>query len=185
MIRRSLINLTNHNIDRIISPNQPHYSSPRRPTKSPPCNEFSNLKLHHSGIAAKCSTEGEHVAPAQILFIFVVRSTVLVLCQSVVAVTTTWPAEVNNGVTTSWIPFVTPGFSISPSCSAQMYIVPGSSLIVAFDPWQQINIEWQLQCLPAEVIEYWAQSQSANPTDIKTWTYALSFYVHDRINECF
>ena len=78
--------------------------------------------------------------------------------------TTTWPAQVNNGVTTSWIPFVTPGFSASPSCSAQMYIVPGSSPIVAFDPWQQINIGFQLQCLPAEVIEYWSQSQSANPT---------------------
>ncbi|KAF4630062.1 hypothetical protein G7Y89_g8084 [Cudoniella acicularis] len=67
--------------------------------------------------------------------------------------TTTRPAEVNNGITTSWIAFTTPGLSAAPECSSQLYRVPGSSNINAFDPEYAQLIPNAVQCLPTEVVQ--------------------------------
>jgi hypothetical protein len=76
----------------------------------------------------------------------------------VVIMTTTRPAEVNNGVTTSWIPFTTPGTSAPAECSSQIYREPGTGDILAFNPYYQQKIPNALQCLPTEVVQSWAQS---------------------------
>ncbi|CZR59921.1 uncharacterized protein PAC_09816 [Phialocephala subalpina] len=72
--------------------------------------------------------------------------------------TTSRLLEINNGVTTSWIPFTTPGPSIVAGCSSAMYMVPGSNEIVAFDVWQGQNIPFALQCLPTEVSRSYSQA---------------------------
>ncbi|KAE8445080.1 hypothetical protein EG329_013795 [Mollisiaceae sp. DMI_Dod_QoI] len=71
--------------------------------------------------------------------------------------TTTRALETSNGITTSWIPFTTPGPSISPGCSFAMYIVPGSNQVLAFDIWQGQNMPFALQCLPSEVSQSFSQ----------------------------
>ncbi|KAH7346165.1 hypothetical protein BKA65DRAFT_272446 [Rhexocercosporidium sp. MPI-PUGE-AT-0058] len=76
--------------------------------------------------------------------------------------TTTRLNELNNGIFTSWIPFTTPGLSVAPACSSAMYIVPGSNSIVAFDPWQGINIPFALACLPSEVSQSWSQGSTGS-----------------------
>ncbi|KAG9239132.1 hypothetical protein BJ875DRAFT_243671 [Amylocarpus encephaloides] len=72
--------------------------------------------------------------------------------------TSTRPAEVNNGVTTSWIPFTTPGVSAPAACSSEIYRVPGGQDIMAFDPFYAKNVPSAMQCLPEEVTRSWAQS---------------------------
>ncbi|KAH6679366.1 hypothetical protein B0J14DRAFT_296301 [Halenospora varia] len=76
--------------------------------------------------------------------------------------TTTRPAEVNNGVTTSWIALTTPGFSAAPECSSQMYRVPGSSNINAFDPVYGKIIPNAVSCLPVEVSQVALQTSSGS-----------------------
>ncbi|EPE25329.1 hypothetical protein GLAREA_01241 [Glarea lozoyensis ATCC 20868] len=79
--------------------------------------------------------------------------------------TTTHPAVVNNGITTSWIPFTTAGVSVSPAaCSSEIYRVPGSQDIMAFDPFYAKNIQSGLKCLPAEVTQSWAQGTTEGVT---------------------
>ena len=78
--------------------------------------------------------------------------------------TTTRAAVVNNGVTTSWLPFTTPGLSVSPACSSEIYRVPGSQDIMAFDPYYAKNIKGGMRCLPAEVTESWAQISTEGVT---------------------
>ncbi|KAH9211969.1 hypothetical protein DL95DRAFT_525390 [Leptodontidium sp. 2 PMI_412] len=70
--------------------------------------------------------------------------------------------ELNNGIFTSWVPFTTPGLSVAPACSSQMYLVPGSNSVVAFDPWQGVNIPFALACLPSEVTQSWSQATTGS-----------------------
>jgi hypothetical protein len=85
-------------------------------------------------------------------------ATVTLAPVDVASMSTTHSAVVNNGVTTSWIPFTTPGVSVSPAaCSSEIYRVPGSQDIMAFDPYYAKNIQSGLRCLPAEVTQSWEQ----------------------------
>ncbi|KAG4433635.1 hypothetical protein IFR05_010881 [Cadophora sp. M221] len=76
--------------------------------------------------------------------------------------TTTRLNELNNGIFTSWVPFTTSGLSVVPACSSQMYLVPGSNSIVAFDPWQGVNIPFASACLPLEVTQSWSQASTGS-----------------------
>ncbi|RDL36953.1 uncharacterized protein BP5553_04386 [Venustampulla echinocandica] len=73
--------------------------------------------------------------------------------------------EVNSGITTTWIPFTTPSPPLASGCSSQIYRVPGSSELVAFDPYFAKNVPKAAQCLPSEVMKIWEWEQgSTGPT---------------------
>ncbi|CAG8978123.1 hypothetical protein HYALB_00000797 [Hymenoscyphus albidus] len=80
--------------------------------------------------------------------------------------TTVRPSEVNNGITTSWLPLTTPGVSAPPECSSEIYRVPGGQDIVAFDPFYAKNIPNALQCLPLEVSKSWEQTGVTTVTSL-------------------
>jgi len=57
---------------------------------------------------------------------------------------------------------MTPGLPVAPACSSAMHVMPGSNLVVAFDPFQGVNVPSALACLPAEVTLSWRQGSSGS-----------------------
>lgn len=77
--------------------------------------------------------------------------------------TTTRPLEINNGISTSWLPLITAA-PIPTGCSSQMYVQPGVNNLVAFDPWQGIYIPSALTCLPYVVTKSWTEALTRTGT---------------------
>jgi len=77
----------------------------------------------------------------------------------------TRPAETVGAITTSWVPFTTPGPSLSPECSSAFYISPNDpKSIAAFDPWYGQFVNTALHCQAAQQTTWWDQANLAQST---------------------
>ncbi|KAL3421495.1 hypothetical protein PVAG01_07940 [Phlyctema vagabunda] len=82
--------------------------------------------------------------------------------------TTTRLPEVHNGLVTKWIDFTTPGPGSASmlACSSAIYIVPGSTDMVVFDPYYGLWIGPSMKCLASEHSLWWNQHSDGVTTDI-------------------
>jgi hypothetical protein len=70
-----------------------------------------------------------------------------------------------NGITTSWVPFTTPGPSLSPECLSAFYLNPqNAASIGAFDPWYGQNVNTSLQCQAPQLTTWWDQADLSAST---------------------
>jgi hypothetical protein len=79
----------------------------------------------------------------------------------------TRPAETTNpnGITTSWVPFTTPGPSLLPECLSAFYLNPqNAASIGAFDPWYGQNVNTSLQCQAPQLTTWWDQADLSAST---------------------